>query len=213
MPLHVHPLLTLPDVAERAADILRVPPPGDDPFATDVLVVGGRGVEQWLRLALAQRLDIVTNLDVRSPSRFVQDLERWATNDAPASASALTLDVLAAVHADPTLLPAELRHLTAEAPAPTSADPARPAAASRLGTVGPLLAAWAARMARTFERYQLHRHDWLRAWERGTQPSDAPDPWQARLWRAVVAVAPRTLAPAAAHEATRAALGTVRATA
>lgn len=206
MPLHLHPVLSLPALAGVAAEILRDPPPGDDPFATDVLVVGGRGVEQWLRLALAERLPIVANLAIRSPSRFVQDLVRWATGEVPASASALAFDVLAAVHRDPGLLPPELRHLHDGDDAATGA---RAPANRAEGTpaVGTLLANWATRMARTFERYQLHRHDWLLAWERG----DAPTDWQARLWRAVVAGAARATAPAAAHEATRQALMSRRA--
>jgi exodeoxyribonuclease V gamma subunit len=205
MTLHLHPCLTMPAVAEAAARLLRAPPPGDDPFATDVLVVGGRGVEQWLRLALAERLPIVANLEVRSPSRFVQDLERWATGEVPLSAAALTRDVLEAVQADPGLLPAELRHLR---------DPVGGAGAppGEAGVVGAALASWAARMARTYERYQRHRHDWLLAWERGDTPADPTEAWQARLWRAIAAVAARPRAPAQVHEATRRALGSARAT-
>jgi exodeoxyribonuclease V gamma subunit len=216
MPLFLHSALSLPALADSAATILRAPPPGDDPFATDVLVVGGRGVEQWVRLALAERLDIVANLELWSPSRFVQDLERWATGEVPASAATLTLDLLAAVQRDPSLLPPELRHLreTAElgGTAGAGGDLVSTAGTADANTAPPvvhgLLAGWAGRMARTFERYQLHRHDWLLAWERG----DAPDDWQARLWRATIAASSRTIAPATAHEVTRRALLSARAT-
>jgi exodeoxyribonuclease V gamma subunit len=198
MTLSLHPLLTLPDLADAMARCLRHPPPGDDPFATDVLVVGGRGVEQWLRLALAERLDIVTNIELRSPSRFLQDLERWATGATPASASTLTLDVLATVQRDRTLLPPELRHLGTEHETGTPA-------------VGTVLTQWATRMARTFERYLLHRHERILAWERGTVPSDPTEAWQARLWRALLAHRARELGPAAAFDATCRALTSSRA--
>ncbi len=199
MPLFLHPALTLPALADSAATILRAPPPGDDPFATDVLVVGGRGVEQWLRVALAERLDIVANVEFWSPSRFVLDLERWATGETPASASALTLDVLAAIERDPSLLPPELRHLREE---PSVTGVPRSTTPDGSTVVHGLLAGWAGRMARTFERYQLHRHDWLLAWEQ----HEANDDWQARLWRATTAASSRTVAPATALDATRRAL-------
>lgn len=199
MPLFLHPALTLPALAHAAATILRAPPPGDDPFATDVLVVGGRGVEQWLRVALAERLEIVANVEFWSPSRFVQDLERWATGEVPASASALTLELLAAIERDPSLLPPELRHLREE---PTITGVPRSTTADGSTVVHGLLAGWAGRMARTFERYQLHRHDWLLAWEQGEDDHD----WQARLWRAITTASRRTLAPATALDATRRAL-------
>jgi exodeoxyribonuclease V gamma subunit len=166
MPLHLHLRLTLPALADVAADLLRTAPPGDDPFAPDVLVVGGRGVEQWLRLALIERLDIVTNLQVWSPSRFLQDLEQWAVPSARGGAAALTVDILEAVAADRALLPPELQHLAGEAGAES---------------VDGLLASWAGRMARTFERYLMYRHALLLEWERGGAPAD----WQANLWRAV----------------------------
>lgn len=199
MPLFLHPALTLPALADAAATILRVPPPGDDPFATDMLVVGGRGVEQWLRLALADRLDIVANVEFWSPSRFVLDLERWATGETPASASALTLDLLAAIERDPSLLPPELRHLR-DAPAVTGVP--RSTVPENSTVVHGLLAGWAGRMARTFERYQLHRHDWLLQWEREATSDD----WQARLWRAITSMSSRSIGPASALDATRRAL-------
>ena len=198
MALHLHPLLTLPDLAAAMARVLREPPPGADPFATDIVVVGGRGVEQWLRLALAERLDIVANVDVRSPSRLLQDLERWAVGATPASAASLTLDVLAAVHRDHALLPSELQHL-------------RDQSDSGVPAIGSVLVQWATRMARTFERYLLHRDDRLLAWERGTVPSDPTEAWQARLWRALMVHRARDLGPAAAFDATCRALATARA--
>jgi exodeoxyribonuclease V gamma subunit len=226
MPLHLHSHVTLAALAEAAVKVLRAPAPGDDPFAPDVLVVGGRGVEQWLRVALVERLDIVTNLAVWSPSRFMQDLERQVTGRAPASVGALTLDILAAVARDPALLPPELRHLReADGASPAGREPhlasglhaasgSLPASgsltasgsppASGLPAVSGLLAGWATRMARTFERYLLYRTALLRAWEAGAGASD----WQARLWRATVAASGRMHPPATAHQATCDALAT-----
>ncbi len=174
MTLQTHWLPDLHSVAHEAAAILRTPPPGADPFAPDVLVVGGRGVEQWLRRALVQRLDILTNVQLWSPSRFVNDLQRWAMPGAGGGASRLTLAILSAVSSDPTLLPTELQHLNAHVD-------------SRHGEAGPLLLTWAARMARTYEQYSLYRPEWLSTWEaHGNSGASAAD-WQARLWRAVVA--------------------------
>jgi exodeoxyribonuclease V gamma subunit len=208
MPLHLHPHVTLAALADAAAIVLRAPPPGDDPFAPDVLVVGGRGVEQWLRLALVERLDIVTNLAVWSPSRFVQDLERQATGRAPAGVGALTLDILAAVERDPALLPPELRHLREGDGVSDAAGEQPPASGSLpvsgLPAVSGLLAGWATRMARTYERYLLYRTAQLRTWEAGEGGSD----WQAHLWRATVSASGRTHAPATAHQLTCDALAT-----
>jgi len=184
MTLHLHFRLTLPALANVAAELLRVPPPGDNPFSPDVLVVGGRGVEQWLRLALVERLEIVTNLQVWSPSRFVQDLEQWAVPSARGGAAALTVEILEAVAADRALLPAELQHLAGDA------------------SVDGLLASWAGRMARTFERYLMYRHELLLAWERG----DAAVDWQADLWRAVARRSGAEHAPAERQLRTRAQL-------
>ncbi len=174
MTLHTHWLPDLHAVAEQAAAILRTPPPGADPFAPDVLVVGGRGVEQWLRRTLVQRLDILTNVQLWSPSRLVSDLQRWAVPGAGGGASRLTLAILSAVSHDPSLLPTELQHLNDQA-------------AGDHGPAGPLLLTWASRMARTYEQYSLYRPEWLAMWEsHGDSVADVAD-WQARLWRAVVA--------------------------
>ncbi len=190
MTLHTHWSLTLDAVADTAASVLRTPPPGDDPFVPDVLVVGGRGVEQWLRLALVTRLDILTNVQVWSPSRFVSDLQRWAVPASTGGSAALTLAILSAVEANASLLPTELQHL--------ASTPGVPAT--------PLLVAWAARAAGTFERYALHRIEWLARWEQGTDHGSGD--WQARLWRA--AVARLGGAPAEVHARTVEALRTGR---
>ena len=180
MTLHTHWFLRLESAADRAAALLRSAPPGD-PFAADVLVVGGRGVEQWLRRALVERLDILTNVQVWSPSRFVSDLERWAVPSAGGGAARLTLAILAAVSRDSSLLPPGLEHL----------DPGMDDGTGARAPAGPMLLTWASRMARTYERYALHRHHWLADWEanRAAPASMTVDDWQARLWRAVGASA------------------------
>ncbi len=172
MTLHTHWLPDLRAAAHEAAAILRTPAPGGDPFAPDVLVVGGRGVEQWLRRALVERLDVLTNVQIWSPSRLVSDLERWAVPNAGGSPARLTLGILSAVSRDPSLLPTELQHLNVQV-----AGCEQPA--------GPLLITWASRMARTYEQYGLYRAEWLTAWEASSDYGSSAADWQARLWRAV----------------------------
>ncbi len=173
MTLHTYWLSDLNAVADQAAAILRTSPSSADPFAPDVLVVGGRGVEQWLRRALVQRLDILTNVQLWSPSRLVSDLQRWAVSGTGGGASRLTLAVLSAVSHDASLLPTELQHLNERV-------------AGDHAAAGPLLLSWASRMARTYEQYSLYRPDWLQLWEAQGDTGASAGNWQARLWRAVV---------------------------
>ncbi|MDQ2756511.1 MAG: exodeoxyribonuclease V subunit gamma, partial [Actinomycetota bacterium] len=104
MPLHVH----VGDRTDRLADGLGelLAAPGDDPFATEVVIVPAKGVERWLSQRLSHRLGagprgkdgVCAGVDFRSPRSLVATLTGTERSD-PWDPDRLVWPVLAAIDA------------------------------------------------------------------------------------------------------------------
>lgn len=149
----------------------RLRAPGPDPVAPREVVVGSRGMERYLRQALAERLGICANVRFPFPTAALDALVPEAPAPDPWSPDALTwalLEVLTHVAARPEAEP--LRRYLAE-----SGD----------GAVDARTWGLARRLAETFDRYVTFRPELVGAWDDG-RVQDVPEGqrWQAALWRA-----------------------------
>ncbi len=164
---------TMEDLAGALAGRLRSDPLG--PFEEEVILVGdARGVADWLRLDLSQRLGVAASLRFRTPLQLVEDLARrlfperksfWMP-EAQQEEEALVWEIFGALD-DPSLarFSAPSRHVH------------HPSEVHRFR--------FAERLAKLFSSYAQNRPDLLVSWERGQEDTDASKHagWQAALWR------------------------------
>jgi exodeoxyribonuclease V gamma subunit len=161
---HSHRTELLVDVlAEQLQD------PRADPFAADVVVVHGKGLERWLSMQLAQRHGICANVRFPTARELLDEalvavvgpdsgLDTWSTD---AITWALMAEFREATLAGPSLEPVR-RWLTADA--------SREAREVAL----------AGQIARVFERYAIYRPAQCADWSSG-----GGEGWEPALWRAV----------------------------
>ena len=194
MPLHLH----VADRTDRLAFELGalLAEPGDDPFATELVVVPAKGVERWLIQRLSHRLGagprgtdgVCAGVDFRSPRSLVATLTGTERSD-PWDPERLVWPVLAAVDAslaEPWCR--ALAHHLGEGREGQERDLRR----GRRWSV-------ARRLAGLLAAYAVQRPALLAGWSEGADddgsgtalPEDLR--WQAPLWRAV---ASRVDAPA-----------------
>ena len=149
-----------------------------DPMEPIEVVVGSRGMERHLRLALSQQLGVCANLVFPFPAS-VLDTEGSAKSGVdPWSPEALVWSVL-------EVLP-EVARSSEGAPLARYLDES-----AVEEVVGARAWALASALASVFDGYAIYRPDWLDAWDPGkasspllAPPSDLP-PWQIALWRAL----------------------------
>lgn len=192
--LHVHTSERADVLVDALADVLRVVPPGTDPFAREVVAVPTRGVERWVAQRLSHRLGagpggeggVSARIDFDPPTRLVRDAVAAATgtsrDDDPWEPERLVWHVLRAVDAAVAgagdwAVPLR-RHLV-----DPPGEPADVRAGRRLRL--------AQRLAGAFAAYGAQRPALVVAWAAGHDEDGAGAPlppdlaWQAPLWRAV----------------------------
>ena len=153
---------------ERLVETLEAAPL--PPLQRETVVVSrNAGLRAWLTHALAERLGCAAALDLPAVVGLVDRLAGTRQGDQPFEAGPLAwrlAPLLEALGDDPVYGP--LRSYL-----------------DKTGQAMPL----ASRLARLFDDYQVYRPDVLAAWERGGDPVPefAHGPWQAALWRALVA--------------------------
>ena len=140
--------------------------PSPNLIAPQQVVVNSKGMERWLSMQLAQRTGICANLEFPFPFRVLHEsfeavlgpqakrLDAWTRE--PLSWAVLA--TLPGLLGEAAFMP--LRRYVND-------DPLKLQQLSR-------------RIAATFDRYILYRHDMVRRWEEG-----ADSHWQAQLWRAL----------------------------
>lgn len=153
-------------LAALLADELRKPVAGRGLLEPDLILIPQPAMRRWLQATLAKTHGVAANLEFLTPGEFVTRALDANLGKAPDA-----LDVAGmqwALHAalqDPaTLARAGMAQIAAYL---AGAEPITPWAL-------------AGELARTFEKYQAWRGDWLLKWDAGAQPEDA----QAILWRA-----------------------------
>jgi exodeoxyribonuclease V gamma subunit len=180
------------DLRRLLAQWLQAAPLG--PLEPEVVLAQSSGVAQWLKLQLAARpaaggLGVAAALSPQLPAQFT-----W-------SAYRAVLGEEAVPRQSPLDKPRLVWRLARLLPALLDADGFGPLRAFLPPGGEPELHArkllqLAERVADLFDQYQVHRADWLAAWQAGRdvlpgrtgEPPLAPDErWQALLWRAVCA--------------------------
>lgn len=161
------------------------------PLENEVLLVQSNGIAQWLKLALAEDphnggCGIAAALDVQLPARFLWQVYRGVLGaqttpqSSPLDKAALSwrlMRLLPNLFTNPVF--ASLKRFLEKD------DEQRK------------LHQLCERLADLFDQYQVYRADWLEDWAAGrdqlqhikgtAQPLDAPNLWQAQLWREVLA--------------------------
>lgn len=161
------------------------------PLENEVLLVQSNGIAQWLKLALAEDphnggCGIAAALDVQLPARFLWQVYRGVLG-AQTTPQSSPLDKAALSWRLMRLLPNLLTN-------PVFASLKR---FLEQDDEQRKLHQLCERLADLFDQYQVYRADWLEDWAAGrdqlqhikgtAQPLDAPNLWQAQLWREVLA--------------------------
>ena len=151
------------DLAQALAARVRSEPLA--PFAKEAVVVQSLGMQRWLTLELSASLGIWCNpffpFTRKVVEQILDDLDAGPSEAAQAyGPSRLKWTIAELLHESPH---EELRSYLG--------DPADPERVLRL----------ADRVAKTFDRYVVHRMQMLREWQRGEDRG-----WQADLWRRIV---------------------------
>jgi len=157
-----------------------------DPVVSQVVVVGSRGMERWLRHRVATSLGICANVDFQFPGRAFSELMASALGKPlagldPYDPDSMVWHILKELTPvlDQPVFEMVREYLSDGAP---HFDPQAPISARTWS--------WAREMADTFDRYTLYRPDWISCWAKGSQPTEllsdsamAHSQWQAELWR------------------------------
>ena len=153
---------------DRLAETLEAAPL--PPLQRETVVVSrNAGLRAWLTHALAGRLGCAASLDLPAVVGLVDRLAGTRQGDQPFEAGPLAWRLAPLLE--------DLGDDAVYAPLRSYLD--------KTGQTMPL----ASRLARLFDDYQVYRPDVLAAWERGGDPVPpfAHGPWQAALWRALLA--------------------------
>ncbi|WP_273432705.1 exodeoxyribonuclease V subunit gamma [Chitinibacter tainanensis] len=145
--------------------------PLTDPLANEKIIVSSKGMERWLRFALARRTGICAGVDFALPAGFVWQLLQQALpglpKNSPYGSAALAwrlFEILprSAARAQSPIVAAYLQE----------GDERR-----RMALAG--------KLADVFDQYLVFRRDWIAEWEAGRLVGNlGPDEaWQAALWR------------------------------
>jgi len=165
----------LEQLAESLAKSLEEP--DGSPLTPKLIIVPQPGVAHWLKLWLAQRLEICANIDFSLPAAFAWKVFNSWLGNFPSSSSftqpALLWRIL-------TLLPELLVKLPGNIIADYLQNDPHGLRHYQLAT----------RFAQIFDRYLLYRHDWLQAWEQSQlRDLGEQEAFQAELWRKLVTTA------------------------
>lgn len=145
--------------------------PLDDALARERVVVEGRGIERWLTHQLADRLGIWANAEFPFPRHFLRECFAAVLEDAPERTARFEPEALAWSVA--ALLPqmrAQPEFREVDVYLAHDDGPGRLIALSQL-------------LARVFDQYVTYRPAMISGWSHA-QPGE---PWQAMLWRRLVA--------------------------
>lgn len=143
------------------------------PFAAELVVVQGKGMERWVSLRLAEQLGVCANVEFPQPASFAWNLMRSALGELPRRSAyapeVLTWRIMAWLEQCET-----------------------PALRAYLAGGGDLRRyELALRLAEVFDQYLVYRPDWIAAWQGGASLGLGSDEaWQAALWRYLAAAAP-----------------------
>ncbi|WP_067518298.1 exodeoxyribonuclease V subunit gamma [Endozoicomonas ascidiicola] len=156
-------------------ELLQRDPPAN-PLEDEQILVQSPGMAQWLRIELAKGLGIAAGINFPLPASFLWQMYTKVLPDVPLRSAfnkeSMTwklMDLLEDTKSDPDFY-ALTQYLAADT------DDIRKFQLS-------------GKVADIFDQYLVYRPDWILNWEAGTETPDitAEQPWQPKLWRALVA--------------------------
>ncbi len=156
----------LENLADRLAEVLRLPPPS--PLTPEIILVQSQGMEKWISLELARRLKICANIHFPFPNQFATDVFRLTLPDEEETA---LFDPEIMAWRIMKILPVLLKRKGFEALLLYLSE----------GPSDLKLFQLSQRVADLFDQYLLFRPEMLFHWEKGKE-----DHWQAVLWREMV---------------------------
>ena len=156
----------LEKLADLLAGVLKTPLPS--PLTPEIILVQSRGMERWVSLELARRLQVCANIQFPFPNDFVSGVFRnFLPDQEETPLFAPEVMVWRIMKILPPLLKkkgfAVLRHYLSEGPADLK------------------LFQLSQRLADLFDQYLLFRPQMIFRWEKGEE-----DHWQAVLWREMI---------------------------
>jgi exodeoxyribonuclease V gamma subunit len=156
----------LEKLADLLAGVLKTPLPS--PLTPEIILVQSRGMERWVSLELARRLQVCANIQFPFPNDFVSGVFRNFLPDLEETPLfAPEVMVWRIMKILPSILKkkgfAVLRHYLSEGPADLK------------------LFQLSQRLADLFDQYLLFRPEMIFRWEKGEE-----DHWQAVLWREMI---------------------------
>jgi exodeoxyribonuclease V gamma subunit len=170
-------------LVEALAEVVREPLA--DPLAAECILVQSRGIERWLSMELARRLQIWANPDFPFPRHFFErlfdgdgskprrrygDPQRRIDPYDPAALAWSIADLLPRLRQRP-----EFAEVSAYLDRAAAAPPSGLAASTDFHEL-----ALAGRIATVLDQYVVYRPQWIMEWETG-----AGNHWQAILWRSL----------------------------
>ncbi|NVK26422.1 MAG: exodeoxyribonuclease V subunit gamma [Flavobacteriia bacterium] len=169
----------LEDLAVLLAKILAVSPP-ENPFDDEAILVQNPGMAQWLKMYLAESHSIAAGLVFPLPSTFVWQTFAHTLDDIPAQSE----------FNKPFLVWRLMRLLDARL-----ADPEFQALSWYLQEDDTQIRRFqlCSSIADIYDQYLVYRPDWIKTWESANTDDKAlqalfdQQPWQAILWRDLVA--------------------------
>ncbi len=146
-------------------------------LAPEVIVTQHQGMARWLSMQLAQVQGISANCDYPLPASYIWKLYRSQLEGVPESSlfdrSTLTWRLMDCL---PTLLD-EAEFIPLKHYLKSGREQLKQYQLCRY-------------IADTFEQYLIYRPEWIHAWQQGKNDGCEKQPWQSRLWRAVLGDTP-----------------------
>jgi exodeoxyribonuclease V gamma subunit len=165
--LHLYQSNRLEKLMAFLAGVVAVPL--RSPFAPEIVLVQGKGMERWVSLRLAERLGVCANIEFPLPASFAWQLMRTVLGDLPRR-SMFAPDILA------WRIMGWLGRSDRLAAAPRLQGYLEGGSDSRRYEL-------AYRIAEVFDQYLVYRPDWIETWERRSlRGLGADEAWQAALW-------------------------------
>lgn len=149
--------------------------PLSNPFSAETILVQSPGMAQWLKLEMAEELDVAANIDFPLPATFLWNCFSTVLPDVP-KRSAFNKDTMTWSLME--LLPDQLQRPEFSALNRYLDDDSHQFKLYQL----------CSKVADIFDQYLVYRPDWMASWERGDNLPEIcrNQPWQPILWRLLV---------------------------
>ena len=152
-------------------------PLDDNPFTPEQILVQSPGMSQWLKLFIAEHLDVMANVEFPLPSSFIWSLYEQLIPDLPEDSAFTKAHMCWKLLG---LLPQHLEQDEFTSLKQYLADDEDGLKAYQL----------CEKIADVFDQYLMYRPDWISTWQQGKDEIKDTDvslqPWQPILWRSLV---------------------------